>query len=294
MAKKRTRVKVSSTGSRKDAARDFANKKRVQRRKALQRRAVIVGAIAISVSVGVQLWQWQRSGVLEQVASMPYTMWHRGLAGAGLRVDQVYVSGRHYTGKEALETALAAPQGSSILALDLQAMRKAAEAIPEVRRARISREWPSKLHVVIEERKPAVIWQHAGKQVLMDNEGMALDATKYSGADTLMVAVGADAPAHVPELLKVLATEPVLARDVKAAVRVGERRWNLLMKGDVTVMLPEEGTQRAWKRFAHLVKNEALLTHALSTVDMRLLDRVFITPIDQPQSPVIFSSAQST
>lgn len=293
MAKKRTRVKVSS-GSRKDAARDFAQKKRVQRRKALQRRAVVVAAIAVSASLGVQLWQWQRSGVLEQAASMPYTMWHSGLAGAGLRVDQVYVKGRHYAGKEALEAALAAPQGSSILALDLVDMRARIEKIPEVRRARVSRQWPSKLHVVIEERQPAVIWQHAGKQVLMDKEGVSLDAAKYSGADTLMVAVGADAPKHVPELLKVLSSEPVLARDVKAAVRVGERRWNLLTKGNVTVMLPEDGAQRAWKRFAHLVKNEALLTHALSAVDMRLSDRVFITPVDQPQSPVIFSSAQST
>ncbi len=294
MAKKRARVKVSSTGSRKDAARDFAHKKRAQRRKALQRRAVIVGAIAVSVSVAVQMWQWHENGTLQQAASMPHTMWHHGLASAGLRVDQVYVKGRHYTAKETLEAALAAPQGSSLLAIDLSAMRDRIETIPEIRRARISREWPSKLHVVVEERQPAVIWQHAGKQVLMDKEGVSLDAAKYSGADALMVAVGADVPMHVPDLLAVLATEPVLARDVKAAIRVGERRWNLLMKNNVTVMLPEEGTKRAWKRFAHLVKNEALLTHALSAVDMRLSDRVFITPIDQPESPVIFSSAQST
>ena len=123
MAKKRARVKVSSTGSRKDAARDFANKKRVQRRKALQRRAVIVGAIAVSMCVGVQMWQWHANGTLQQAASMPHTMWHHGLAGAGLRVDQVYVKGRHYTAKETLETALAAPQGSSLLAIDLNAMR---------------------------------------------------------------------------------------------------------------------------------------------------------------------------
>lgn len=292
MAKKRTRV--VSSGSRRDAARDFANKKRVQRRKAFQKRAVIVGAIAISVSLGVQLWQWHRDGSLEQAAAMPHTVWHQGLASAGLRVDQVYVKGRHYTTKEALEAALAAPQGSSILALDLTAMRKNVEEIPEVRRARIWREWPSKLHVSVVERKPAVIWQHAGKQVLMDEEGVALDAAKYTGTKSLMVAVGGDAPAHVPELLKVLATEPVLVRDVKAAVRVGERRWNLLLKGDVTVMLPENGTQRAWKRFASLVKNEALLTHALSAVDMRLADRVFITPADQPDNPIIFSNAQRT
>lgn len=293
MAKKRARVKVSS-GSRRDAARDFANKKRVQRRKALQRRAVVVAAIAVSASIGVQMWQWHREGVLEQAAAMPHTVWHQGLASIGLRVDQVYVKGRHYTDKETLEAALGASQGSSILALDLVAMRKKVEKIPEVRRARISRAWPAKLQVVLEERKPAVIWQHAGKQVLMDKEGVTLDAAKYNGTKALLVAVGTDAPEHVPDLLAVLATEPVLAREVKAAVRVGERRWNLVLKDDVTVMLPEEGTKRAWKRFAYLVKNEALLTHALSAVDMRLADRVFITPADQPESPIIFSSAQST
>lgn len=291
---KRKRVQVKSSSSRKDAARDFAEKKRLQRRRALRMRAMIAGVVVSVIVVGAQLFRWHQDGFLAQIAGMPHMLWHEALAGAGLRVDQVHIHGRRYTTKSALEVALAAPQGSSILMLDLPKIRAALEKIPEVQHAHIHRDLPNVLHVYLSERIPAVIWQNDGKQVLVDRDGVVLDAAKYNSKQTLVVMVGADAPAHVRELLQIIASEKSLTARVRAAVRVGARRWNVQLAQGVTVMLPETGALAAWQRFAGMVKNQALLTHRISTIDMRLHDRVFVTPIHAPQTPVIFSSAEQT
>lgn len=291
---KRARVTVSSAKSRKDAAQDFANKKKLQRRKALRQRALLVGGITLVVLASVQMWRWHNSGVLDEVASMPHNLWHEGLARSGLRVEQVYMHGRKHTTKEALEKAIGAVQGTSIFSIDLAELRKNIEAIPEVRSARVRRQLPDALHISLKEREPKVVWQHEGKQALMDAEGVVLDAAKYQGQRQLLVVVGADAPEYVPDLLAMLNTEPVLKREVLAAVRVGARRWNMKLQGDITVMLPEQDTRTAWSRFALLVKNRALLTQPLSAVDMRLSDRVFVTPKSQPDNPVVFTSSKRT
>ncbi len=290
---KRRRVQVKSSATRKEFARDFSEKKRLQRRKALRLRAVI-GAGVITVLAGsVQLWQWHRSGTLQEVAAMPGELWHAALAGAGLRIEQVYVHGRSHASTEQVAAAIAAPRGSSLLAVNLADVRSELMKIPEVKRAQVRRELPSKLHVTLHERTPEVLWQHEGKHTLMDREGVVLDAAKYGRNQRYLVVVGADAPPHLPALLSMLASEPVMAAEVKAAVRVGARRWNLVLTNDTTVMLPEQDSEFAWQRFAKLAKEKALLTHAVRSVDMRLSERVLITPLP-PADPLILSSAKRT
>ncbi|MFZ4542213.1 MAG: cell division protein FtsQ/DivIB, partial [Rickettsiales bacterium] len=79
-----------------------------------------------------------------------------------------------------------------------------------------------------------------------------------------------------------------------AAVRIGQRRWNVQLARDVVVMLPEEKPAEAWKRFATLVEKEALLSKAIRSVDMRVEDRVFIMPLEQQQNPITLTTARDT
>jgi cell division protein FtsQ len=110
----------------------------------------------------------------------------------------------------------------------------------------------------------------------------------------LPVIVGDDAPKHVQEFAALLEKVPSLAQEVVAAVRVGERRWNVQLKRDITVMLPEREPEAAWQRFATLVQSDALLSKAIRSVDMRMEDRVFIMPAEQDKSPITLTTAKDT
>jgi cell division protein FtsQ len=63
---------------------------------------------------------------------------------------------------------------------------------------------------------------------------------------------------------------------VAAAVRVGERRWNLQLKNGITVMLPEGHEQVALKRLHDLQTSQTLLDRPLVFIDMRLPDRLAV------------------
>jgi cell division protein FtsQ len=290
--KKRTRVK--SSHSRRATARDFSQKKKMQQRRASRRRAMMIAAAVTLLASGVQVSYWQRSGALAELAAMPGLLWHGALSGLGFDLAQVSITGRHYTAKETLEKAIDIQQGGSIFAVDLQKLQQNIEAIPEVQHAEIRRALPGNIYIRLIERQPAVIWQKAGKQVLMDELGVRLDAKKYMKQKDWLVVVGADAPKKIPALLKLLRSEPAVMGDVRAAMRVGGRRWNIMLKREITVMLPEENALKAWQRFVHMVKHQALLTQDIRAVDMRLSDRVFVTPNKTNKHVIMSSTAKRT
>ena len=57
---------------------------------------------------------------------------------------------------------------------------------------------------------------------------------------------------------------------VVAAVRVGERRWDLKMKQGTKVMLPEEHPEKAWQYLADLERSRQILSDNLRQIDLRL------------------------
>ena len=60
-----------------------------------------------------------------------------------------------------------------------------------------------------------------------------------------------------PALLEMLATEPDLPRAVTAAIRVGDRRWNLRIDNAIDVLLPADEPATAWAQLARLERSSA-------------------------------------
>ena len=67
-----------------------------------------------------------------------------------------------------------------------------------------------------------------------------------------------------------------------AAVRVGERRWNLQLRSGIDVLLPEGHEAAALDRLAALQQDHALLDRPLEVIDMRLPDRLVLRPRAEP------------
>src|SRR6202008_1035795 len=62
----------------------------------------------------------------------------------------------------------------------------------------------------------------------------------------------------------------------KAAVFVGERRWNLRTKDGLDIRLPEHDVGNALAELSRLDKEEKLFSRDIVAVDMRLPDRLVV------------------
>ena len=292
---RRAQVKVkSSPVTRVQAAAEFGRKKAKQRRSQWRKRAVLVGLAAVVVIGSAGSWWMVHTGKLEKFEEATSASFWQWTADAGFKLDQVTLVGRSHADMNVVRAALNIKQGQPILAMNLAEIKRKLEVIPEVKTVTLTRQLPNQLAIALTERLPAAFWQHNGQQQLVDAEGIVLAHEKYQDHLSLPVVVGDDAPKHVAELLALLDAAPNIKPEVVAAVRVGERRWNLQLKRDIVVMLPEESAVVAWKRFDVLVARDGLLSKAILSVDMRMEDRVFIMPTETKQNPITLTNARDT
>ena len=226
---------------------------------------------------GCGLWEWKSQGVSQTFASL-YSGEEALASQANLVVRDIYVSGRVHTKAEEILAALGVGWGDPILNLDLDAAKERIEKLPWIKKAALSRQLAGTIHIDIVERVPIAIWQNDGHFTLVDAEGQAIDDIR-DNLYTLPLVVGTDANKHAASLLAILREEPQLMERVKAAVWVGNRRWNLIfddLNNGLNVRLPEEGTLDAWKRLASLSRDQKVLDRALTMIDLRLPDRMIL------------------
>jgi cell division protein FtsQ len=200
-------------------------------------------------------------------------------AGLGLRVDEVVIEGRQKTPEGLLRAAIGVIPGEPILTYSVEAARANIEKIQWVASATVERRLPGSIVVHLVERRPFAVWQHDGHFVLIDRDGQTVtDSDVASFASQLPLVVGAGAPAAAAALIDALTAQPAIFERVTAAVRVGERRWNLRLNNGTDVLLPEGEEVKALARLAELQETHALLDRPLQAVDMRLPDRFVFRP----------------
>ncbi len=198
-------------------------------------------------------------------------------AASGLRVRDVKIEGRANTPEPLLRAAIGVSKGDPILGFSVEAARSRIETLSWVEHATVERRLPGTVVVFLQERRPFAIWQNHGKFQLVDREGQVVNQD-VSQFRNLPLIVGMGAPAAAAPLLDALTDRPALAEKVVAAVRVGERRWNLRMHSGTDVMLPEGHEVAAIDRLMQLEQAHSLLERPLVAIDMRLPDRLVLRP----------------
>lgn len=206
--------------------------------------------------------------------------WRERLGSAiGLRVQTVEVDGRANTPEPLLREAIGIRTGDPIFGVSIEAARQRIESLSWVEHAVVERRLPGTIRVSLIERRPFAIWQSQGKFQLIGRDGEVVANEDVSAFASLPLVVGAGAPSHAADLLDTLQGQPALASRLAAAVRVGERRWNLQLKNGITVMLPEGHAAAAIGRLMELQAADALLDRPIAAVDLRLPDRLVVRPL---------------
>jgi cell division protein FtsQ len=216
------------------------------------------------------------SGALGNTVDQIKTGIFRATANAGLAVHSLHVEGRGRTPMPEVMAALDVKKNAPILSLSLAAMRDRLQAVPSIREAAVERTLPDALFVRIVERQPVALWQNQNTLSLVDDQGVIMQGLDITPYRNLPLIVGEGAPKHVAELMGILGGSPEIARQFASAIRVGDRRWNIRLHGDVELKLPEDNAASALARLEGMDKEDNILERDIKVIDLRVPDRVFI------------------
>lgn len=236
--------------------------------------ATAAGAAVATIVLGAA-WFVQAGHLARAVAAVGDGVTRMSVA-AGLSVAEVYVTGRVQTPKDEVLAALAVERGTPMLAFDPDAARQRLLALDWVRGATVARRLPNLIVVHIEERRALAFWQQGGSLALIDREGTVITRDGLAPFHKLPIVVGEGAREQAAALIDMLSMYPPLYERVVAAVRVGERRWNVRLRNGIVVNLPEENPAEAWSRLAFLEAAHRIFERDIAVIDLRLPDRLVV------------------
>ncbi len=186
------------------------------------------------------------------------------------RVNVLGIDGASEDVTEEVRAALALDLPISSFDLDLEELRGRLEALPAVRTADLRIQTGGYLAVRIDERVPAALWLTHEGLAIVDNEGAFIAGfgqRALNGPLPLLGGEGADLA--VPEAMELMAAALPLGDRVHGLVRVGERRWDVVLTNGTRIMLPETGARGAFDRVLALHDVGEILGRDLTAVDLR-------------------------
>ncbi|MCC7426115.1 MAG: cell division protein FtsQ/DivIB [Alphaproteobacteria bacterium] len=235
-------------------------------------------AVAALAGAGVVLGVWY-SGVLRVPATNLAERVIEISARAGLTYRDLVVTGRVHTPVATLHEAIGFRAEAPLLGISPAEVKARLGALPWVAEATVGRRFPGTLFVTLRERTPFALWQEGGRFRVIDRAGHVITDTDVQSFGRLPLVVGKGAAEGAATLLDKIAQHAELQARVAAAVRVGERRWNLRLHSGADLLLPEGAEEAAIERAAEMHARHGLLDRAFASLDLRLPDRLVLRPL---------------
>lgn len=195
---------------------------------------------------------------------------------AGFRITSVAINGRKQLSQDEILAIGGVSGRSSLLFLDADAVREKLKANPWIADATVLKLYPGRLMIDITERQAFALWQEAGRLSVIADDGAVLEPYVSRRFLSLPLVVGKGAATQARDFLALLARYPQVNSVTKAAIFVGERRWNLRLKDGLDIRLPEQDVGNALAMLSKLDKEDRLFSRDIVAVDMRLPDRLVV------------------
>jgi cell division protein FtsQ len=195
---------------------------------------------------------------------------------AGFRITTVAINGRRQLTQDEVLAIGGVNGRSSLLFLDAATVRDKLKANPWIGEATVLKLYPGQLQIDIVERSAFALWQQDGRLSVIADDGAVLEPYVSRRFLSLPLVVGKGAETRARDFLALLARYPQVHAATKAAVFVGERRWNLRLKDGLDIRLPENDVGNALAALSKFDREEKLFSRDIVAVDMRLPDRLTV------------------
>jgi cell division protein FtsQ len=195
---------------------------------------------------------------------------------AGFRINTIAINGRKQLSQDDVLASGGVNGSSSLLFLDAASVRDKLKSNPWIADATVLKLYPGQLQIDVVERSAFALWQQDGRLSVIAEDGTVLKPDLSRPFLSLPLVVGKGAEKRAKEFLALLARYPQVRAVTKAAIFVGERRWNLRLEDGLDIRLPENGVASALALLSDLDREDRLFSRDIVAVDLRLPGRLTV------------------
>ena len=236
-------------------------------------------ASILGVLIAIVIFGFWLSGDLPKVRQSLSDFKRDRIMAMGFVVERVDVMGEGRLREQDVRKALGVYEGDYLFGVDMDGAKRRVESLSWVDRAVVRRLWPDRIVVQIIERQPYALWQSQGQVQVVDVKGeLITDADPMRYTD-LKLFVGRSAKDHISDVESEFSEFPLILNRITSFVHVSDTRWDLILNdGAMRVKLPNQPLGTLLPQLEALQLQEQIFDREISVIDMRLPDRLTLTP----------------
>jgi len=238
-------------------------------------RLVLTATLFVLFVLWLGLWL---GGFMPNINSSYHRFTKDKLVGIGFVVKYVDVVGEGRVREDKVREMLGVQPGDYLFDMDIVNAQARIQSLGWVDTAVVRRLWPNRIVVHINERRPYALWQNNQQIRVIDKTGVVILAADVQDFTNLPYFVGHGAQQNVQDGWDMLQSHPEILSETQAMVRVGDRRWNVILSNGKRILLPEKNPQAALQRFDTYNQKHGLLGLDLYSIDMRVKGRLTLRP----------------
>lgn len=242
-------------------------------------RAGATGFLALTIAYGVMA-----GGHLDDPRNPLYGLPGQIAGFFGYAAQEIHISGLERQRAETVLKAIGVTPDGPLFGFNPQRAKKLLEHIDWVEHATLRRVHPNRLEIELVERVPFAIWQRDGARYVIDKTGGALSTLDAKDYDDLLVVTGEGAQAAAVDLVNHMEGHAALMSRVRAAARVGHRRWTLYLDNGLRIALAENDIAGSLVRLMDLVNRDNVFERAVGMIDLRSPERIVFVPLPDGQT----------
>ncbi len=234
------------------------------------KRIFMVGAIGAVIMGAGAGYVW-RSAINDELQSLAIN--------SGLILKKITIKGRVNTEKTAILTAVDSDWYQPIFSIDLARIHHNIENLGWVKAAEVKRILPSSLAITINERRALALYQDEVGHHVIDQTGQIIKGARPEDFTDLPVVTGHGAPQNTKAILEMLQKETTLFADVWSLTYQSNRRWDVYLRNNIRILLPEKNPEKAWTKLAKMSEKHGLTRRNLVNIDLRIPNKLVIRPV---------------
>jgi cell division protein FtsQ len=234
-------------------------------------RKIMFIVISLSILIATKLFMYDR----ESINDFFYSHINKASAKFGFLINNVTVESSNLYCPTVKADIFDSYKSESIFLIPIRKIQEYIESIDCIESANISRHLPSEIKIKIINKEPIAIWQHKKNFFFINKDNSLMRIRNSKNLMDFIIVTGEQAFKHTQNLIQIISVDQDIFEKVDAAMRVGNRRWDIKLINGLVVKLPEKNPELAWKKFLNIQKDNQI-QKKINVVDLRVANKTYI------------------
>ncbi len=189
--------------------------------------------------------------------------------------NEINIKGLNNLSSNEIEKYFIKHYNKSIFLLPLRDIAKEIKMNKWIKTVSLKSNFQNKVSIIIKETQPIGIYFNGQNYLLIDNLGKVIDFVDESRDYKYIIFFGEKAKENLADLI--MHTPFSMQTIIKEAEYINNRRWDINLKNDIKIQLPEFEIREAFEHFIEIYENLSNQDKSIiKSIDLRLPEKAII------------------